>query len=137
MRRQTIAPAVLLLLAAGCGGASFTDTTSKTLNTSLAATNAARDQFIAWDKAHQLEIVDGADTKEEAQAALAAYRAKRAPVLKAFTIAYTSIAAAAAMIPLVERGIEKDLNLIPLLVDVAHAAVAVKDAYEAIRGESP
>ena len=136
MRPRTIAPVVVLaLLAVGCGGASFTSTAHKALNTSLASTNAARDQFLAWDKAHQMEIVDVADTKEAAQAGLAAYRAKRLPVIKAFTIAYTSIGAAASLIPLVDKGIKKDTDLIPLLGDVAAAVGAVKQAYDAIKGD--
>ncbi len=136
MRHQALAPlAVLVLLVSACGATSFVDTTHKTLATSMAATNAARDQFLSWDKAHQLEIVDGADTKEEAQGALASYRAKRLKVIRAFTIAYTSIGAAVALIPLIERGIRKDIDLIPLLSDVAAASIAAKEAYDAIIGE--
>lgn len=137
MRRHTFAPVVVLALlvaSPGCGG-SFTDTANKTLSTSLAATNAARDQFISWDKAHQMELVDAAATKEEAEAALAAYRAKRVKVIRAFTIAYTSIGAAAALIPLVDKGIKKELDLLPLLTDVAAGVAAVKEAYDAIKGE--
>ncbi len=133
MRRASVA--VLFLFVAGCGGASFTDTANKTLSTSLAATNAARDQFLSWDKAHQMELVAVATSPEEAKDALAAYRAKRMPVIKAFTITYTSIGAAAALVPLVEKGIKKETDLIRLLVDVASAASAVKDAYNAIKGE--
>jgi hypothetical protein len=132
MRRPAIAALVLVVLAA-CGG-SFTDKANKTLATSLAATNAARDQFLAWDKAHQLELVDGATTKDEAEAKLAAYRMKRQPVLKAFTAAYVSIAAAAAMLPLVDKGIKREFDLIPLLSDAVSAALAVKEGYDALRG---
>ena len=136
MRRSIVAPAVVLaLFVVGCGGASFTDTAQKTLTTSLAATNAARDQFLSWDRAHQLELVDAATSPDDAKADLATYRAKRVKVIRAFTITYTTIGAAAALIPLVERGIKKDTDLIRLLIDVASATAAVKDAYNAIRGE--
>lgn len=138
MRRQPVAIVLLLVaVAAGCGGGSFTDHAHRSLNTALAATNAARDEFVAWDKAHQLELVDAAATKEAAEAALTAYRSKREPVLRAFTITYTTIAAAAAMIPLVDRGIKKDVDLLPLLSEAATAAMAIKDAYKALRGDSP
>lgn len=132
MRSARIVPLVLIL--AACGG-SFTDRANKTLATSLAATNAARDQFLAWDKAHQLELVDGSTTKDEAEAKLAAYRMKRQPVLKAFTLAYTAIGAAAATIPLVDKGIKREFDLIPLLADAVVAVTAIKEGYDALRGE--
>lgn len=127
--------AIVVVLLVACGGGSFTDKANKTLATSLAATNAARDQFLAWDKAHQLELVDGSTTKDEAQAKLAAYRMKRQPMLKAFTMAYTAIGAAAAMLPLIDKGIKKEFDLIPLLSDAVSAALAVKEGYDALRGE--
>ena len=124
----------VLLVAAACGG-SFTDKANKTLATSLAATNGARDSFLAWDKDHQLGLVDKATSKEEAVAALAVYREKRAPVLQAFTVAYSVIGAAAALIPLIERGEKKDFDLIPLLVDAASATSDIRAAIDTIRGE--
>lgn len=136
MRRSRISwVPVLLVLITACGGSSFTEKAHSSLGTALVATNAARDEFLAWDKAHQLELVDAAPTAEAAKASLAAYRAKRAPVLHAFTVAYTAIGAAAAYIPLVDKGIKKESDLLPLLADVATAAIATRDAYLAIRGQ--
>jgi len=122
---------VAMVASVGCG-AGFTDKANSTLATSLAATNAARDQFVAWDKAHQKELVDQAATRDAAEGALKSYRAKRGPVLKAFTAVYTAIATAAAAIPLVDKGIKHETDLVPLLSDVAAAALVVKEAYGAI-----
>lgn len=133
--RARVAALVALVCALSACSGSFTDRAHRTLNTTLAATNAARDEFVAWDKAKQLELVDAAETKEAAEAALAEYRRKRAPVLRAFTIAYTSIAAAAAMVPLVDKGIKKESDLVPLLTDAVNAAVELKKAYDVIKGD--
>lgn len=123
---------VCVLLLHGCGG-SFSQKARKSLNTALAATNAAQAGFVGWDKQHQLDIVDRSTSKEEATAALVGYRAKRQAVVRAFTISYTSIAAAATLIPLVERGERKDAELAGLLLEVVNAASAVKKAIDAIR----
>ncbi len=130
MRR--IAPVALVaLLVASCGG-SFVDNASKTLATSLTATNAARDEFLRWDQDQQLGIVDAATTAKEAKTTLAAYRTRRGPVLKAFTVAYSSIAAAAAILPLVEAGTKPERDLVKLLSHAVVAALAVKDAVKTI-----
>lgn len=131
--RHRIAPVALVaLLIVGCGGGSFVDKADKTLATSLAATNGARDEFLRWDALHQLELVDAATTEVEAEAALATYRKKRAPVVKAFTIAYSAIAAAAAILPLVEKGTKPERDLVKLLSDAVMAALAVKAVVEAV-----
>lgn len=124
--------AVLVTLVA-CSG-SVKQRADTALSTALAATNAARDQFLAWDKAHQLELVEAAQTREQGEASLAAYRAKRAPVLHAFTVAYASIGAAAALVPLVERGIRKDTELTGLIAEAAAAIAAIREAVAALRG---
>ncbi len=135
MRRRQIAPLaiVLVFLAGACGG-SITKQASKTLATSLAATNAARDGFVEWDEAHQLGIVDRATSREEAEAQLKNYRRGRERVLKAFTVAYAAIAAAAAALPLIQRGEKKETDLLGLALDAANAAKEVKAAIDAIRG---
>ena len=131
--RHRIAPVALVaLLVIGCGGGSFVDKADKTLATSLAATNAARDEFLRWDALHQLELVDAATTEVEAEAALATYRKKRAPVVKAFAVAYSAIAAAAAIVPLVQEGTKPKRDLVELLSDAVTAALAVKSVIEAL-----
>jgi hypothetical protein len=125
-----------VLLAISCGGG-IASRAHKTLAISLSAANAARDSFTAWDKDHQLEIVHNATTREEAEAKLAAYRHTRADVLAGFTVAYTSIAAAAAVIPLVARGDRQELDLIGLVAQAAKATAEVQAAIKALRGAVP
>lgn len=128
--------AVVLVVLAACSG-SFAERANRTLTTSLAVTNAARDQFLAWDAAHQQEIVATSATREEAESRLAAYRTKRVAVVKAFTYAYVTIGTAAALVPLVERGIKRDVDLVPLLTEVAVAVAAVRDAYKTLSEGAP
>jgi hypothetical protein len=133
-RRSTLTPALFALALAGCGG-SLADKASKTLATSLAATNAARDSFVSWDEKHQLAIVDEAGSREAGEVALKSYRGKRQKVIYAFTVAYTTIAAAATLIPLIEAGEKKDADLTRLVLDAVVAATAIKDAIAAIQGD--
>ena len=93
----------------------------------------AEKAFVSWDDAHQQGIVAKAKTPEEAQAGLNAYRDKRQPVIKAFVVAYSSLAAVAAMIPLVEKGLKPEADLMLLLGDAFMAALEVKKAVDAIR----
>lgn len=136
MRPARIVP-LMLLLAVACGPKKSetpaTDTADKALSTALAAANAARDSFVEWDKAHQLAIIDDAATREEGAAALAVYRDKRGKVLRAFVAAYASISAAAALVPLVERGERRDADLIGLITEAVAAVQAVKHAIDAIK----
>jgi hypothetical protein len=87
--RRLIIP--LLFLVAACSSATY----RKALDVSLASLNAARDSFVAFDKDHQLELVEAAPTKEEAKAALASYRKARSGVVAAFIGAYGALAVAA------------------------------------------
>jgi len=136
IRRQSVnIVAVCLLLATACGG-SFVDRAQSTLNTSLVATNAARDEFTAWDKAHQQQLVDESETQQEAKIKLIDYRKRRAPLLRAFTVTYATIGAAAALLPLIDRGLKKEADLVPLLTEIVEATGAIRDAYQVIRGES-
>lgn len=83
--------ATFVLGIVGCGdGARM-----KALNQSLTALNAARDGFVTWDQGHQEQIVDGAKTFEEGDAALQAYYKDRAPVVAGFEAAYRVLAIAA------------------------------------------
>lgn len=67
----------------------------KTLHAAVISVNVARDGFLAFDKSYQIAIVDKATSREEGQAALDAYRAKREPVAKGFELAYKALALAA------------------------------------------
>ena len=66
-----------------------------TLRASFVAVNAARDGLLAFDKTHQLEIVDKATTREQAEVDIAAYHARRAVVVTLFELTYRAIALAA------------------------------------------
>lgn len=68
---------------------------ANTLRASLTAVNTAKAGFIAWDRRHQMQIVDASKTREEAESALFAYRARRTPVVEGFEVAYRALAVAA------------------------------------------
>lgn len=123
--------AYLVITACACGG-SLTKNANKSLATALSATNAARDTFVDFDKDHQLGLVDDATSREDAESALAKYRSDRARVLQAFTAAYSAIGAAAAMIPLVEKGEKKEADFRAILFDAVAAALEVKNAVDQI-----
>jgi len=124
--------AYLIITACACGG-SITKNADRSLATALAATNAARESFVGFDKDHQLALVDKAETRENAESALAQYHYDRRHVLRAFTAAYSAIGAAAAMIPLVERGEKKDADFRAILFDAVSAALEVKNAVDQIK----
>lgn len=90
-RRCTrLAAIALIVLVAACGA-----TRAKTLRTTLAGVDATATGFETWDGEHQLAIVDQAETRDAAEAELAAYRARRDVVIAAFEAAYRTIAVAA------------------------------------------
>jgi hypothetical protein len=132
MKIKTSLAAAMLILWTACGG-SIAERTNKALSTALTATNAARDQFTQWDKQHQLDIVDKASTREEAEGGLKEYREKRQKIIQAFTVAYTSMASAAAMVPLVQAGEKKDRDLIMLLANSVEAVQSVIASVKEIR----
>ena len=123
---------ILLALLVGCGSrAQFVKRSNATLSTALAATNAARSAFVDWDRSHQKSIVDSAKSAAEATAKLSSYRAKRRAVIRSFTVAYSSIAVAAALLPLVEKGTRKELELVAVITAAVQAVAAVKAAMDA------
>jgi hypothetical protein len=136
VRQRSALIGAVALLAIACGG-NIASRAHKTLGVALSAANAARDSFTAWDKDHQLEIVHNATTREEAEAKIATYRHTRADVLAGFTVAYTSIAAAAAVIPLVEQGQRQELDLLGLIATAAQATADIEKAVKALRGAVP
>ena len=121
-----------LLVVTACGG-SIAERTNKSLSTALLATDSARDQFTKWDAQHQLEIVNKAASREQAETDLASYREKRQKIIQSFTVAYTSMASAAAMVPLVVAGEKKDRDLIALLISAVAAVQSVVSTIKEIR----
>jgi len=119
------------LAANGCAGA--TKRADKSLSTILAATNAARDSFTVWDTEHQQQIVEAAATKDAGRTNLARYREKRATVLKAFVVAYQSLASAAVLVPLIERGERKQGEFDAYLTEAFKAILVIKESIGAIK----
>jgi hypothetical protein len=68
---------------------------TRTLQATVTAINAARDGFVAWDLAHQKELVAKASHRAEALALVEEYRASREFVVVAFGAAYRAVAIAA------------------------------------------
>jgi hypothetical protein len=127
-RIRNVAVFVLTLaLLASCGGRA-TKHLDTALSTAIAATNAARDSFTAWDADHQQQIVARSTTREIATADLRAYRTKREPILKGFVLAYQALASAAAIMPLVERGEKKSAEFDAYLMEALHAILVIKEA---------
>ncbi len=125
--------ATIVLLLAACGGGSISHKTNDSVQVSLTATNKARTQFTAWDKQHQLSIVDKAQTRDQAESELQSYREKRQKIIQAFTVAYSSMAAASALVPLVQAGERVEKDLLGLLVDAAMAVQSVIASIQEIR----
>jgi hypothetical protein len=123
---------LILFSFSACGG-SMADRTNKALGTAIVATDAARDQFVQWDKQHQIDIVDKATTREQAELGLMEYRERRQRIIQAFTIAYSSMATAAATIPLVQAGKKSDRDLAKMLIDAIAAVETVMTSLQEIR----
>jgi hypothetical protein len=125
---------VLALVLASCGAkTSYLKDAKRTLQVAYDVTKTADSTFSAWSAGHQAQIVATSTSREQAEKNLADFRARRQSVLKAFAVAYTAIGSVAAAIPLVERGVRKDADLIPLLFDVLKAANDVKEAIKAFQ----
>lgn len=88
------------------------------LKASLAALNAGRDGFVAWDDGHQQALVADAKTLEEGQASLKEYRAKREVAIRGFEIAYQALAVA-ALTPTAE-------NVSVVITDLANLKTTVE-----------
>jgi len=82
---------VLLMLGNGCAG----NRRQETLSRALLVVDTARIGFTTWDDAHQQELVKTSTSYAQGEAALAAYRERRLPVLLAFELTYQAIASAA------------------------------------------
>lgn len=129
--------AVLLLLAlACCGGKDRKDTARiarASLGTALGATNSARDTFLTWAKAHELELVAAATSKEDGTAKLAAFRRDSQPIVAAFATAYTSIAAADTALALAEASPGDLARAVELATAAVRAVLDVQDAFRLLK----
>jgi uncharacterized lipoprotein YehR (DUF1307 family) len=82
---------ILCLALLACGSSAR----QKTLSATLASVDIAAMAIEKYDASHQQAIVSTAATRQIADSELAAYYAERAKVVKALTVAYQTIAAAA------------------------------------------
>lgn len=85
--------ALFLLFAFSC--ASCATTKESLINRTSVGLTAARAAFTAEDERLQMAIVDGADSRVEAEKALAAHRKRRDVATKAFQTAWAALAVAA------------------------------------------
>lgn len=128
--RRTIPILFALAMLTACGPRSVqppAEPIRQGLATALAATNAARETFGGWDEQHQVALAYRGKTREETEAMLADYRARRADVVAAFALAYTSIAAAEVALEL------KDQRSVALAREALAAAIAVRAAIAKIQ----
>lgn len=107
---------MLVSLSHGCASTTRRDVLSKTLLT----VDTARAGFVAWDDAHQQDLVQQAPDLAQGTAALEDYRKRRAPVLLAFELTYQAIAMAALAedeggVTLAKRRLQQLLELIRAL----------------------
>jgi len=125
---------ILLLTCSGCGGAATAaDRANRSIAATLEAVNAAHEGFVEWDKAHQDEVLAASGSQEEYDAKIAAYRVDRGQVTQAFVAVYSTIAAAAGIVPLVGAGKATVADLLAALEGVADATVDVKRAIDELR----
>lgn len=81
---------VLIGMLVGCGPSAR----QVQINTMLSGLSTTSDAFVAWDVAHQRQILDKAATLEEGQKTIAAYREIQAKVVAALKDAYTALGTA-------------------------------------------
>lgn len=93
-----------------------------TIKTALVTVDSARDGFLAYDRAHEQQLVAEAVNADDARARLAVYQAKRAKVDPLFAIAYRSMAAAQL------------LNDDPSITSMQAAIVSLLDALKPFLG---
>lgn len=89
-----LAIAGILGLGVATGGCSAT-TRQDTIKAALITTDAARDGLLAYDVAHQHEIVSAATSLEDGKAKLASYRATRDRLVAGMDAAYRALVVAA------------------------------------------
>lgn len=128
--------AVLMALAPlhGCGGASQQSVTAKIaagVRTAHEATNVARDAYLTAQRTAEAAVVAAAPSEAAGIEALARLDTARAPVLRAFAVAYAALARAESLIALVEAGKREPMALVQAALEVARTA---EDVAAAVRG---
>ena len=94
------------------------------------ATNTARDTFLEANRTAEAVIVAAATSEAHGIELLRQLDVRRAPVLRAFTMAYAALARAESLVELVAAGKRDPLSLINAAQEVARAA---EEAYYAVR----
>jgi sirohydrochlorin ferrochelatase len=105
----------MLLLVVACGPSQK----ERTLKSTLAGVNAAREALVAWDETTQLEIVRTATRRADGEAKLAQHRADRAEIVAAFEAIYRALAIAA-------MDLDK-ANLVPIALEAQRLYALVKE----------
>ena len=123
MRKLAVSINLLLVLCvlATCGASQR----EKTIKTTLAAVNDARDMFIVLDSKIQNAIADSAKSVEDGIARLDAYKKKREAGVAVFEAAYRSIAIAATA--------NDEKSVVMMLSTIAQ----VKQLIETLKGLAP
>lgn len=134
--RQTAATTVLVATLASCGGGQrVTDDAighaEQAVAGAHAAVNQAREHFIAWNRTAEAAIVAGATTEAEGLAALAKLDQLRAPITRAFVLAYSALAHAEALLPLIR---EKKATIDALLPVLSRLAGPVSEINRRVAG---
>jgi len=93
--RALRAPAILAIaiVLSGCAAS----TRESAIRSAIAALDVSSTALVVYDKEHQESIVSGATSLDDGKAKLAAYRAKREVVRKAFVVAGAAIGVAATL----------------------------------------
>lgn len=125
--------AVLVLVAASCGGPNQLARAERGLAASFQAVNAARDGFSTWSKAEQDRIVEGATSLEDGKVKLAEHRKRREAVFRAFGAAYISIGLASSALLLYDAGRVGEAIVIQRLLEAAKAVEVALRAWEAVQ----
>lgn len=126
---------LLFLHMPGCGSASQQSVTQKIaagVRTAHEATNAARDAYLTAQRTAEAAVVAAAPNEAAGIEALARLDTARAPVLRAFAVAYSALARAEALIEPAKIGRSDIGELIQAAIDVAHA---VDGVYVAVSGK--
>ena len=118
----------------GCAAGPAAARAERGLGVALAATNAARAEFLAWDQGKQAAIVAAAPSFEAGAAELARHRARREPIARAFVVAYSALAAGAALIPIVR---DRPSEIPQLVTHILAAERALDSVRAALSGASP
>ena len=116
-----------------CGAAQQQSVTAKVaagVRSAHGATNAARDAFVEANRTAEAVIVAAASSEAQGIEMLRQLDVRRAPVLRAFALAYAALARAESLVELVAAGKRDPLSLMHAAMEVARAA---EEAYAAVR----